>query len=83
MTPEKRLSICLPQEVAAEICQLSPIAKALLLVESSDQVLETIDGFLVLDLSATTTQWLKSLTTIQTLQLVENLSLMLMSEVQK
>ncbi len=83
MTTEKCLAVGLPHEVAMEISELPSIGKSLLMHELSDRVLEAMDGLLILDLSATTTQWLKSLTTLETLQLVQNLSLMLMSEVKR
>lgn len=77
----KRLSVVLPRDIADEICELPPIAKAMLLVEQSDEVLEAIEGFTILDLSASTTQWLKAIGKRDRLQLIENLALQLMSEV--
>ena len=83
MDTETRLSIPLPKHVAAEICNLPTVSKAMLLVELAEEVLETIDGFPVLALSATSTQWLKALPTCHRLQTIENLALMLISEVKK
>lgn len=82
-TQEKPLNIVFPNDSALEICELAPIGKAMLMCELIDEVIEKIDGLPVLDLSATTTQWLKSVTTREALQIIENLSLMLMSEVKK
>jgi len=76
----KRLAIVLPTDVADEICEQTPSAKGLLLLELADDVVEKLDGFPDLCFSATTTQWLKSLGKREQLQLIENLALMLMSE---
>lgn len=70
----KRLSVVLPRDIADEICELTPIAKAMLLVEQSDEVLEALDGFPILHLSASTTQWLKALSILESLQLIQALS---------
>jgi hypothetical protein len=83
MTTTQRLSAALPPDVAEEICQLSPNAKALLMNELTDEIAEKIEGFDVPNLSATSTQWLKSLTVRESLQVVENLSLQLMTEVKR
>ena len=79
----KRLSLILPTDIADEICDQPTAAKAMLLIEQAEDVLEKLDGFEPLLLSATTTQWVRSLTTIQQMQLIENLALMLISEVNK
>ena len=76
----KRLSLILPADVADEICEEPTAAKAMLLLQTIDDVLEKMDRFPELLLSATTTQWLSSLSTIHQLQLIENLALMIMSE---
>lgn len=83
MTTTQRLSAALPPDVAEEICQLPPSAKALLMNELTDEIAEKIEGFDVPNLSATSTQWLKSLTVRESLQVVENLSLQLMVEVKR
>ncbi len=77
----KRLSVVLPKDIADEICELPTEAKAILLLETADDILEKLDGFPALMLSNTTTQWLRSLGKRDQLQLIENLALMLMSEV--
>ncbi|MBD2152385.1 hypothetical protein H6F44_20020 [Pseudanabaena sp. FACHB-1277] len=78
--PVKRLSLIVPQDVAEEICDQPTPAKAMLLAQLGEEVLERFEAYPYLLLSATTTQWLKALTLRQTLQFIENLSLMLMSE---
>jgi hypothetical protein len=78
----KRLSLILPTDIADEICDQPTAAKAMLLIEQAEDVLEKLEGFPNLLLSATTTQWVRSLSTIQQMQLIENLALMLMSEVE-
>jgi len=70
----KRLALILPTDVADEICEEPTAAKAMLLLQTIDDVLEKMDGFPHLLLSATTTQWLSSLSTIHQLQLIENLA---------
>jgi hypothetical protein len=79
----KRLSVVLPKDIADEICELPTEAKAMLMLETADDILEKLDGFPSLMISNTTTQWLKSLDMRSQLQLIENLALMLMSEVKK
>ena len=79
----KRLSVILPSEIADEISELSTPAKAQLMCEIADEINESIDAFPDLNLSATTTQWLKALNTREACQLIENLSLQLMNEVKK
>jgi hypothetical protein len=73
----------LPSDVTAEIIELPTISKALLLNEIASEVTEAIDGFEILSLSATTTQWLKSLTIRESLILVQTLARMITDEVQK
>lgn len=73
----------LPSDVTAEIIELPTISKALLLNEMSSEILEAIDGFEILDLSATTTQWLKSLTICESLIIVQLLARMISDEVKK
>lgn len=82
-TQEKRLNVVVPHDSALEICELPAISKAMLICELIDEVIERIDGFPALDLSATTTQWLKSITTRESLQVIENLALQLISEVKR
>lgn len=77
----KRLSVVLPRDIADEICELPQIAKAMLLVETADDVLEQMEGFPAYTLSATTTQWLKAINKRDRLQIIENLSVQLMSDV--
>ncbi len=81
-TDIKRLNV-VPHDSALELCELPAISKAMLICELIDDVIEKLDGFPVLDLSATTTQWLKATNSRETLQIIENLALMLMSEVQE
>ncbi len=76
----KRLSLILPPAVADEICEQPTAAKAMLIFQVIDEVIEKLDGFPQLLLSVTTTQWLATLTLPQQMQLVENLALMLISE---
>lgn len=79
----KRLSVVLPKDIADEICELPTQSKAMLLIETADDILEKLDGFPALMLSNTTTQWLRSLGMREQLQLIENLTLMLISEVKQ
>jgi hypothetical protein len=72
-----------PLDVAKEILALSPSAKALLMNELTDEIAEKIDGFEVPNLSATTTQWLKSLTVSEALAIITGLSSQLFLEVTK
>ena len=81
MTTQNLLAVVVPRDSADEIAELSPISKAMLICELIDEVIERIDGFPALKLSATTTQWLKAVNTRESLQIIENLALMLMSEV--
>jgi hypothetical protein len=76
----KRLALVLPTDIADEICDQPTAAKAMLLLEVADELLEKLDGFPSLMLSATTTQWVKSLGKREQCQLIENLALMLMCE---
>ncbi|WP_103666430.1 hypothetical protein [Pseudanabaena sp. BC1403] len=73
----------LPLPVLEEILSLSSSAKALLMNELTDEVAERIEGFEVPNLSATSTQWLKSLNTRETLAIIKELSEQLLSEVTK
>jgi hypothetical protein len=82
-TQENRLRVIVPNDCAQEIFDLPPISKAMLVCELIDEVIDKVDGIPVLDLSATTTQWLKAVTVRESLQIIENLALMLMSEVKK
>jgi hypothetical protein len=77
----KRLSVVVPRDIADEICELPTIGKATLLMETIDDLIEKLDEFPELLLSATTTQWVRSLNIREQLQLCENLSLMLMTEI--
>jgi hypothetical protein len=79
----QRLSLVLPRAVADEICDMPTCAKARLLGDLAQEVIESIEEYPALDLSATSSQWLKSLTTRQACQVLENLALMLISEVSK
>ncbi len=81
-TDIKRLNV-VPHDSALELCELPAISKAMLICELIDDVIDKLDGFPVLDLSASTTQWLKAVTTRETLQIIESLALMLMSDVDK
>ena len=72
-----------PLDVAKEIFDLAPSAKALLLNELTDEVAERIDGFEVPNLSSTSTQWLKSLTVEKSLAIIKDLSEQLLLEVTK
>lgn len=76
----KRLALVLPTSIADEICDQPSAAKAMLLLETADDLLEKLDGFPSLMLSNTTTQWLKSLGKLEQLRLIENLAIMLQSE---
>lgn len=80
-TQENRLKVIIPNDCAQEVFDLPAISKAMLISELIEEVIERIDGFPALNLSATTTQWLKAVTTRESLQIIENLSLQLMSEV--
>lgn len=50
-------------------------------METADDLLEKLEGFPQLMLSATTTQWVKSLDMRSQLRLIEDLAFMLMSEI--
>jgi hypothetical protein len=76
----QRMRVVLPNAIADEICEQPPAAKAMLMLEMADDFLEKMDGFPALQLSATTTQWLRSLGKRDQLQLIENLAMQLMSE---
>jgi hypothetical protein len=76
----KRLSLILPTAIADEICEQPTAAKAMILIEQAEDVLEKLDGFPSLLLSATTTQWLKSLSKIEQLELIENLAAMIQTD---
>jgi hypothetical protein len=52
----------------------------MLLNELTDSVLEAQDGFKILNLSSDATQWVKSLTVIDTLIIIESLSRSLASD---
>ena len=84
------MSNVLPSEaIANEVFGLEATPKAMLLNELTDSVLEAQEGFKVLNLSSDATQWVKSLTIIDTLTIIECLahsiksSLMLDMEQQK
>jgi hypothetical protein len=72
-----------PLPVLKEILSISPSAKALLMNELTDEVAERIEGFEVPNLSATSTQWLKSLNTRETLAIIKELCEQLLLEVTK
>jgi hypothetical protein len=73
----------LPHDIALEICELSPSAKALLMNELTDEIAEKIEGFEVPNLSATTTQWLKALSVAEALKIIQELSIQLLLDVNK
>ena len=66
----------LPQERAKRLAVTLPN-------DIADEINESIEAFPDLNLSATTTQWLKALNTREACQLIENLSLQIMNEVKK
>jgi len=68
-----------PSEVADEICGLTPVSKAMLMYELSDDISEKIEGFPD-QFSATTTQWLKALSLKESVQVIENLAHLLKIE---
>ena len=69
-----------PKEVAEELVLLSPVSKARLLLDLGDEITEKIDGFPE-TLSATTMQWLKSLTTKEAIHTIQDLATLLINEV--
>lgn len=69
------MSNVLPSEaIAKEVFDLELTPKAMLLNELTDTVLEAQEGFKILKLSADATQWIKSLTLIDTLTIIECLA---------
>lgn len=69
------MSNVLPSEaIANEVFALELTPKAMLLNELTDSVLEAQEGFKVLNLSSDATQWIKSLTIIDTLTIIEYLA---------
>ncbi len=64
----------LPSDVAEEVLSLSTASKAMLLLEIADEVNERLPEFPDLNLSATSTQWLKALSILESLQLIQSLS---------
>lgn len=79
--PKPQPPRALPHDVAEEILTLSTASKAMLLLEIADEVNEKLPEFPCLDLSATSTQWLKSLSTIESLQLIQSLSQSMLLEI--
>jgi hypothetical protein len=75
------MSNVLPSEaIAKEVFALELTPKAMLLNELTDSVLEAQEGFKILNLSSDATQWVKSLTVIDTLIIIESLSRSLVSD---
>ncbi|NUN66335.1 hypothetical protein HCU40_16645 [Pseudanabaena biceps] len=75
------MSNVLPSEaIAKEIFELELNPKALLLNELTDSVLQPQEGLKNLNLSADATQWTKSLTTIETLTIIQALAHSLQAE---
>jgi hypothetical protein len=69
------MSNVLPSEaIANEVFALEQTPKAMLLNELTSTVLEAQEGFKILNLSADATQWIKSLTVIDTLTIIECLA---------
>lgn len=69
------MSNVLPSEaIAKEVFELESTPKALLLNELTDSVLQAQEGIKVLNLSSDATQWIKSLTMIDTLTIIECLA---------
>jgi len=64
----------LPRDVVEEILTLSTASKAMLMLELTDEVNERLPEFPALNLSATSTQWLKALSIVESLQLIQSLS---------
>ncbi|MFM7888681.1 MAG: hypothetical protein ACKPCM_18765 [Pseudanabaena sp.] len=71
----------LPNDVAEEILGLTTSSKAMLLLEIADEVNEKLPEFPALNLSATSTQWLKALSIIESLQLIQSLSQAMLLEI--
>lgn len=71
----------LPHDVAEEILSLTTSSKGMLLVELTDEVNEKLDGFPDLNLSATSTQWLKALSIVESLQLIQSLAQSMLLEI--
>ena len=69
------MSNVLPSEaIAQEVFNLDPTPKAMLLNELASTVLEAQEGLQMLPLSADATQWIKSLTLIDSLTIIECLA---------
>jgi hypothetical protein len=69
------MSNVLPSEaIANEVFALEQTPKAMLINELTSSVLEAQEGFKILNLSADATQWIKSLTVIDTLTIIECLA---------
>lgn len=69
------MSNLLPSEaIANEVFGLGFIQKSMLLHELTDSVFESQEGLKALQLSADATQWAKSLTTIETLTIIQCLA---------
>jgi hypothetical protein len=69
------MSNVLPSEaIANEVFGLESTPKAMLLNELTDSVLQAQEGFKTLTLSSDATQWVKSLTIIDTLTVIECLA---------
>lgn len=71
----------LPHDVAEEVLNLTTASKAMLLMELADEVNERLPEFPDLNLSATSTQWLRSLSIIESLQLIRVLSQSMLLEI--
>jgi hypothetical protein len=65
-----------PREIAQEIQELSPVTKAMLMYELADEVFEKLPDFPD-QISATTMQHLKSLTTKQAICTIKDLAIIL------
>ena len=75
------MSNVLPSEaVASEIFALSKKQSAMLLTELIESVSEAQEGWEILPLSADATQWLKALTTIEKLTIIQVLAHSLQAE---
>jgi len=73
MTTNHFIADYLPRDAIKEIESLEPLSKALLLFELAEEILEATDGLFKLEVSATTTQNIKSLTPYPTCQVAEYL----------